>query len=245
MHFCQRHITLMIGALAIAGWLGISGLLPVHAETAIENRFSIRAKSFIAKIDGTDSSQFDVADPGHVQKLVGFLVNTGVFGGEDPKDGLASSEKFRLHSTFPASVTCAGNKIVKWNLGGLQVEAGKEFGFIAAGADISKSLSVKPSAMGAVETDRITFSYAMRGQPNEAGNVLMRQVRSRTCTFIWHEVEGTLACRNGKVETNVSLKGSGFPSHRLWVDNALVKDLPQGPFKRLWKCDSLNPVMVE
>jgi hypothetical protein len=85
----------------------------------------------------------------------------------------------------------------------------------------------------------------MRGKPNIIGNALMWAAKPRNCPYIWHTVTGTLSCRNGVAMDSVTYAGSAFPSHRLWSNNALVQDLPQGPFKNLWVCWPANPDYVQ
>src|SRR3954451_15457366 len=47
--------------------------------------------------------------------------------------------------------------------------------------------------------DKISFSYRMVGEPAALANKMMNTAKPRTCTFIWHRVEGEVSCRNGEL----------------------------------------------
>jgi hypothetical protein len=85
----------------------------------------------------------------------------------------------------------------------------------------------------------------VRGQPNVAAVAAMDLAKRRTCRYIWHRVSGSLSCRTGKPALEANIAGSAFPSHALWRDGKKVKNVPQGPFRDLWKCDSKEPLYVE
>lgn len=203
-----------------------------------------QVKSFIATVDLTDPKQFDPGSKS-CQTAMAALVNCGTIGGEDPKAPSKTDGGYRLWSEVKADATCAGDKVTGWNIAPVSIDAGNEFVFITTSADLSPSLRATPSQAGSSPVDKISFSYRMRGQPNVAANKLMSEVKPRSCSFIWHVVEGNLSCKAGKPVLNATLRGSGFPSHRLWIDGKLVKDQPQGPFDKLWRCDAIDPTLVQ
>lgn len=207
------------------------------------DQITVQAKSFIAKVDLTDPGQFDPASK-CAEKFNAFAVNCTLWGGEDPKDGGSDTAEYRLFSELDVQGNCSADKVSSWKIGGLSISFGKEAFFQTSG-DVSKPLQVRPSSSGTVATDSVDFAYRVRGQPIDKVNQSMAAARPRTCTYIWHEVHGALRCKGGKPFVAASISGSGFPSHRLWVGGELVKNVAQGPFKKLWDCDPLDPTSVK
>lgn len=213
------------------------------APIALADQITVQAKSFIAKVDLTDPSQFDTASACG-ERFNAFAVNCTLWGGEDPQDGGVDSGNFRLFSQLNVQATCSGNKVASWSIGGLATSFGKEAFFQTSG-NVSKPLQAVPSMSGAVPVNSVDFSYRVRGQPIDRVNQALAAARPRTCTYIWHEVRGSLKCAGGAPTVVASINGSGFPSHRLWIGGDLQKDLPQGSFKLLWQCDPLDPTSVK
>jgi hypothetical protein len=62
---------------------------------------------------------------------------------------------------------------------------------------------------------------------------------------VWHAVTGTVTCStSGKATVVVTLNGSAFPSHRLWVDDEVAADLVQGPLGGLTVPAPWDPSVV-
>lgn len=213
------------------------------ASAAVAETVAVQAKSYIAAVNLLDSSQFD-ADAKSCQQAMAALVDCGTLN-ESPIDGTKASKAFRLWSELAIEATCAGGKVTKWDFKPVQQDFGSEFVFFATAGDLIKPLKTSPSTQGSSATDKVTFSYRLRGRPNEAGVKAMNFVKPRTCSFIWHEVSGTLTCKQGSPIITADLKGSEFPSHRLWVNGKQVAQLQQGPFKNLWRCDPMDPTSVK
>ncbi|MBB5456778.1 hypothetical protein [Paraburkholderia sp. Cpub6] len=209
----------------------------ICAETWAEV-VTIQAKSFIQTVDLKDPTQFD---PGvtKCQQLMAAVVNCGVVGGEDPSDGSGATGNFRLRSEAQIDVSCSGNTISKWQILPIATATGKEFLFLATSGELSPAPKASPGMQGAA-TNKLTLEYQMRGQPNAAGNLAMSSVKARSCTFIWQKINATVSCKAGKAETAVTLDGSKFPSHRVWVNGVLSGEMNQGPFNNLWNCDPLD-----
>src|SRR5262249_13187051 len=142
-------------------------------------------------------------------------------------------------------VTCSGNRVATWRVGTVQQDFGSEFVIFSTTGNLTKPLSVSPSTAGSNPVERVNFSYRLRGQPNAAGVAVMEAVKHRTCSYIWHEVSGTLTCQQGQPRIVARIGGSAFPSHRLWVRGTKVAEVPQGPFRNLWRCDQSDPSMVK
>jgi hypothetical protein len=207
----------------------------------------VQAKSFIAPIHFlSDPSQADSC----LQKVEAFAVDCVLLGGENPADGNLDSGNFRLLSQLNVEAQCDSNKIAKWRFfspstsSGPSTSFGKEAFFQTSG-DLSKPLTTSPMPVGASTADRVDFNYRVRGHPIGPVNLTMALAKARTCTYIWHEVTGSLTCSNGSPHVNVvGFTGSMFPSHRLWINGEKVLDIPQKQFKNLWDCDLADPTSV-
>jgi hypothetical protein len=204
----------------------------------------IQAKSYIARVDLTNLKQFDPGLRMCTEIFMSAVVTCGTHLGENPADGTKASGNYRLWSNLTADIGCVDNKVAAWNFKPVETDFGKEFWVISTSGDL-EPLQVSPSASGKKANDRITFSYRMRGQPNEKANATMRAVKPRTCTFIWHEVSGSVVCQSNKATVEVNLRGSAFPSHRLWLQGGKVTEIAQGPFSKLWECDPKDPTSVQ
>ena len=51
---------------------------------------------------------------------------------------------------------------------------------------------------------------------------------------IWNQIQPSVSCDQGP-ELKLKLSGSGFPSHRLWVDGVRVGNIVQGDINLLWQ----------
>jgi hypothetical protein len=213
---------------------------PFGASAAM---LSVQAKSYIASVNLLDPSQFD-PDAKSCQQAMAAVVDCATLN-ENPVDGTQGSKEYRLWSQLVVDVTCSGEKVASWQLHPVQQDFGSEIVIFATAGDLSKPLKVQPSQSGKSPTDKVSFSYRLRGRPNDAAVAVMNLVKPRTCSYIWHEVAGTLACRQNQPQIAATITGSKFPSHRLWVGNMKVKDVAQGPFKNLWRCDPTDPSSVQ
>jgi hypothetical protein len=84
----------------------------------------------------------------------------------------------------------------------------------------------------------------MRGRPHAATLAAFYVHSYRSCTWIWHRVEGTVSCSAGRPSVEVSLSGSRFPSHRTWINGTMATFREQGPFENLWSCSPTDPSRV-
>jgi hypothetical protein len=225
-------------------YVTVASTLVVMPQTLLAAQVTVQVKSFIRLVDLMDPKQFD-PDAKTCQAAMAAIVTCGTVGGEDPSAGGKADGGYRLWSEVKADVECSANKVARWNLLPVVHDAGKEFGFLPTSGEISPALSAVPSLKGATSVDRVTFKYRMRGQPNAAGNKVMNEVKPRSCTYIWHDVDGAISCKDGKPEMTVSMRASGFPSHRLWINGKRAQDIAQGPFKSLWACDPFEPSLVK
>jgi hypothetical protein len=205
---------------------------------------ALQVKSFISPVDWNDPKQWD-DDAKACQQAAALAVWCGTGMWDQPVDGQRSSKNFRLWSQVDIDVSCAGSKIANWTIKALQQDFGTELAFLTTSGSAIRQLTATPALKGTSATDKVTLSYKLGGQPNALAIIAMNQFKSRTCSTIWHDVQATLTCSAGTPALVVSLKGSGFPSHTAWVGNKLVKTIPQGPFKNLWRCDPKDPSEVQ
>jgi hypothetical protein len=200
---------------------------------------SVTVKSFIHRLD-TSSLSGDTK--GRAERLFGKLTNAGF--SEQPATPARNSGDFRLWSSLKVAATCKGDRVEQWQLGELQSEFGNEFAVLGAHGETLQPLTSSPSPSGSSPVERVSFSYAIKGRPNQAALPSFKLVHQRACVWIWHRVEGALTCRNGVPELAVSTTGSRFPSHRTWVNDRQRPTIDQGPFSTLWECDQQHPDMV-
>jgi hypothetical protein len=213
-----------------------------YSTFCLSETITIQAKSYIAAVNLLDSNQFD-SDSKTCQEAMAALVDCGTLD-ENPSDGTKASKNYRLWSELDVNITCSGNKVASWQLKPIQNDFGSEFVIFATAGDLSKPLKAVPSLTGSAPIDKVSFDYRLRGRPNAAGVAVMNAVKTRTCSYIWHEVSGTLSCQQGQPKVSADIAGSGFPTHRLWINGAKVAEVSQGPFKNLWKCDPTDPTSV-
>ena len=166
-----------------------------------------------------------------------YMLLTDKMFSEDPPNGERSSGSFRLWSEVVVDVTCQGNKVTDATFKGPATAFGKEGPLDSVGG-VARALESK------VANGEATFGYRVSGRPNDASIPAFTYVRPRSCTYIWHDVSGTLSCAGGQPKAKIALKASQFPSHKVWVASKVEVDMPQGPFENLWKCDPADSTLV-
>ena len=233
----RRGMVRSIARMAVpAVWL-------MWSLTALGATMTVQAKSYIAAVNLLDFNQFD-PDAKTCQQAIATVVNCGTLN-ENPVDGTKSSDNYRLWSEVSVDISCSGNTVSSWQFHPVQQGFGSEFVIFSTTGDLSKPLNASPAQSGANPQTEVDFSYRLRGRPNVAGVAVMDAVKHRTCSYIWHEVSGSLTCQQGQPKITARISGSGFPSHRLWVQGSKVGEVPQGPFKDLWRCDPNDPTSVK
>ena len=121
----------------------------------------------------------------------------------------------------------------------LEVDVGNE-GPLQPPALITNPVKVSPTGGSSV-----TFSWS-QDSAHLAAEPTFQEVQPRTSVFIWHAIEGKIDVSGGTAVTTVSIRGSQFPSHRVFVNNELVlPELVQGPFSNLWVADPTDSTRVK
>jgi hypothetical protein len=192
-------------------------------SSALADDFTISTKSYINKIDskGLTTSQNAMA----------CIVKAGTGGEENPTAADAASGDFRLLSTVTYTTSCENDQ-VKVKLKNKKLDNGSEFVVFST----SGAWDPAPTESAAGKSAQVQFG--VKGEPNVLGNCMMAATKSRECTWIWHKVSATFACKKGKPNLSVKLEGSAFPSHRTWVNDACDGELYQQSFDALWQCQS-------
>ena len=107
------------------------------------------------------------------------------------------------------------------------------------------ALIVSPVTISPKGGSFVTFSWIAKGKPHPSAEVLFNAVQPRTSVFIWHAVSGRIDVASGTPVVTVQIKGSQFPSHRIFRDRSLfVAELRQGPFSDLWVPDPTDSTKV-
>jgi hypothetical protein len=120
--------------------------------------------------------------------------------------------------------------------GGILTDAGKEC-VPSTGACLQAPPLIEdvPFTVNRVSPSRVQFKWGVKGRPPAAAEPAFDAICRRSCVYIWHQVKGTVDCSSGvPVFTSLVIEGSRFPSHRLWLDDKQVSNVPQGPFSALW-----------
>jgi len=111
--------------------------------------------------------------------------------------------------------------------------------------------------------DRLEFRYTVAGRPNATADSLISgflagaasgsqsensastfaQVRFRQPNhrYIHHTVSGHIQISTGEIE--VSVGGSAFPSHALFLDGERIGLVEQGDFAELWKLGNIENIL--
>ncbi|MEW5977246.1 MAG: RHS repeat-associated core domain-containing protein [Acidobacteriota bacterium] len=79
------------------------------------------------------------------------------------------------------------------------------------------------------------FGWSGKGKPHPWAETLFQSVYPRSSVYIWHTISGEIKVEGQSLKTTVELRGSAFPSHRVWVNNELRKHTPQGLLRDLWR----------
>jgi len=134
---------------------------------------------------------------------------------------------YRLYSACTLRLTCRGGQLVDVTPSALDTDTGME-GPLQAPPLITSPVKVTRT------TDGFAFEWSARGRPHLAAEPPFQAVCPRSSVFIWHRVTGRVRCTPTETDVTVSLSGSKFPTHRVFVNGTAVRTLPQGGFARLW-----------
>jgi hypothetical protein len=204
----------------------------------------IVVKSYIAPILGRRGATVcSTLDPANALKLAALAAATDKAFSENPLSD-ARDKKYRLFTTRRFHVVCSGGRIIGVSAPPLDTDTGLE---CIPGSSMClhpPPMTVITSSLTRNSPTSFTFSWMAKGRPPRLAEPGFQLICPRTSWFIWHSVSGTLDCSGPTVRVTTSLTGSHFPSHRLFLDGALVSTIPQGPFSNLWVPKSGDITMV-
>jgi hypothetical protein len=222
------------------------------APVVTQNKvIEVTAKSFIATIGPKIGSMPGFTTlplttiPVSRQSLLDLLAAaTDAQFGENPRSA-AKNKGYRLFSSCRFTVVFEDGKILAATpaIPELETDVGTE---PPRGGLQPPDMIVSPVSVSAKGTNFVTFSWTGKGRPHLLAEPTFQTVRSRTSVFIWHTVTGRIDISSGSPVTTVSIKGSQFPSHRVFVDGVLIlPEVPQGPFSNLWNSDPADSFKVK
>ncbi len=194
----------------------------------------IVVKSYIAPIVGRAGATLcSRVDPSAGLKLAALAAATDKAFSENPLTD-AKNKKYRLFTSRMFRVVCGGGRILSVTPTPLDTDTGLE-------CIPSSTLCLHPPPMTVLSSSvtrtgpgTFSFSWAAKGRPASLAEPGFQLICPRTSWFIWHSISGTLECSGPGVRVTTRLTGSHFPSHRAYLDGAIVITIPQGPFSDLW-----------
>ncbi len=223
------------------------GTMPLEEEYPWEEvglkttRIKVTAKSYIAPI-GNNVGNVPGGNNGVLNLLAGV---TDRFFSENPIND-RMDHAYRLFSSVVMVVTCDGNTLVNWahtpylddtgteppkpivNLAALQAPPG------VLREEVTDPVLNTKGNFTRVNNSTLRIDWAFYGRPHAFAEPPLAAVARRTGKWIWHRVDGFVTCVNDVAVPRINVSGSGFPSHRLWINRVLRQTLPQGPFSNLW-----------
>jgi outer membrane protein OmpA-like peptidoglycan-associated protein len=208
------------------------GIAPPPA--VIVKDFRIVAKSFINTILPRIGVLFcPLPSPATEAKLAAFAAATQSAVHENPATEV-KDKNYRLLSECTFHVTCGNNGLADVTQSAISTDHGLE-----CIPRTSTCLSPPPLRVFDVTSSRsgpntFDFAWSVKGQPHPAAEPGFQIVCPRTSKFIWHTVRGRISCTPSGPVVTVQLSGSQFPSHRVWVNGALMTSRAQGNFSQLW-----------
>jgi peptidoglycan hydrolase-like protein with peptidoglycan-binding domain len=243
-------VVLAAGAKAKAG----AGIQPGFCNPGFldvtDRTFRIVGKSFIRTIGGRAGTGTLSCGPSRIDvtgALIDLAALTDLLMGETaPTD--ARDAQYRMFSASTIRVVCMGGRPISADLG-------QPFFRGHRGPPLA-DIDTDNGPEGPIPTPQLTvfeksvtkagpafhFVWAVKGTPALVAEPAFQLVCPRASRFIWHRIEGDIDCNGLK---NLTLSGSHFPTHRLFVDGVLQGTIPQGPFSGLWIPATPDPTMVK
>jgi putative peptidoglycan binding protein len=161
----------------------------------------------------------------------------------------ARDQRYRLFSKRVFDVVCQGDRVVSFTAspsGAPDTDFGHEICI-----PFTPVCPVDPPPLIPITTGEVIdpsgvlrFSWRVKGRPNPLVEPGFWAVCTRTSVFIWHQVDGQIACSPTGPVVTVNLTGSRFPSHCLFVNGARHVFIPQGPLTNLWNPTPGEPTLV-
>jgi OmpA family len=211
-----------------------TGIPPPPAPAAITKDFKIVVKSYIAPIRvRIGATVCSAVDPVATGRLAALALATDTAFSENPLTNL-KDKKYRLYSERTFRVECLGGKIVRVTPSPMDTDVGLEC--LPRTSVCLHPPSLIVSGVSAAPSGPATFDFAWfaKGRPPRAAEAGFQVICPRISWFIWHRISGRIDCSGPTIRVTTRLVGSQFPSHRVFINGALVTTVPQGTFSRLW-----------
>jgi outer membrane protein OmpA-like peptidoglycan-associated protein len=160
----------------------------------------------------------------------------------DRQDGI-----YRLFSELSLEIKSQSGTLLSVNSGsGIITDVGKE-------CDPGKNVclvppsasTVPPLAIRRTGPSTANFFWRIKSRPNRIAEQAFQVICERDAKFIWHFVSGSIDCSKTSPIIKIhGFQGSQFPSHRLFLNGTLIKNIPQGNFTNLWISDPADSSLV-
>jgi outer membrane protein OmpA-like peptidoglycan-associated protein len=229
--------------------------LPVPAATT--HKIKVVVKSYIALIGtriGAPVCSFPLPMPppappipmSSAQRLAGLSAVTDVAYSEDPLKDRAD-KRYRLLSECTFDITCRGGSLINVIPSTLITDSGLEC-IPSTGACLQPPslTTMSPVSVRRTGANTFVFSWRVKGRPHLLAEPVFQAVCPRLSVFIWHQISGEVDCSGASPRiAQVTLVGSKFPSHRVFVNGGIVNTIPQGVFSNLWISDPADRTLVK
>lgn len=211
----------------------------------VTQNFKIVVKSFINVIGfrGAGSTPCGI---GPVDlKLAALARVTDLSMSENPPTDIRN-KIYRLFSSRTFTVSCLDGRIISFTGTPLDTDVGLECDPTRTACLTPPPLITVSNSAGPSGVSSIDFTWRVKGRPNLAAEPAFQLVCPRISVFIWHEVSGRIECTpSGLSLTRLTIVGSRFPSHRVWVNGVAGGFIPQRDYSNLWTPSSVSdPTLV-
>ena len=192
----------------------------------------------IVLVPPTPLNPFPVPVPVQRQTLLNLMAAaTDLQFGESPVNSF-KDKRYRLFTSVRFTVVFEDGKILAATPQ-MTTDVGLE-GPIQPPPLIATVVTVSPRGGPTVQ-----FSWFGKGKPDPKVEPGFQEIRSRTSVFIWHIVEGEIDVSSGTPVAKATIRGSRFPSHRVFINNQQsFPEQRQGVFSNLWDPDLADSTRV-
>jgi hypothetical protein len=211
------------------------GLGEAPAPGVVTRNLKIVLKSYIAPIGLRAGFPYcGPLSPTTNAKHRALALGTDAMMSENPLTD-AKDKHYRLYSERTFTVTCNNGTIVSVVPTPVDSDVGLECLPRTSTCLTPPPLTVYGVTAGLSSPTSFQFSWTAKGRPHHVADLGFQAVCPRTSLYIWHRIDGRIECAGGEPRVTFTMTGSGFPSHRAWVNGVLrPPTIPQGPFSNLW-----------
>jgi hypothetical protein len=215
---------------------GFAGYGETPASGEVTRDMKIVVKSYVAPIGWHAGSPYcgGLLNPTADLKLRALALATDAAMSENPTTD-AKDKRYRLYSARTFTVKCKGGTIVSVVPTPIDSDTGHECVPRTSACLQPPALIVYGVTAGLTSPTTFQFSWTAKGRPHGAAEPGFQVVCPRTSVYIWHKVTGRIECSGGEPRVDLTLVGSRFPSHRVFVNGVpRLPTIAQGTFSNLW-----------